>query len=246
MSCDAATPSASGLRVLVTRPRHQAEATAALLRRRGHQPLVDPILSIEPLPLPPLDPSGFAALVVTSANAVPALVKPLCRLPLYVVGPATAAAAAAAGWPIAGEASGDGASLAGLLAARLRGGRILHLGGADVADGLPEGLAPAGIAVEHHAAYRAVAAAGLPPATRRALQARQLDAVLLMSPRTARIWCGLVRDAGLEGEARLLLAACLSEAVATAARGLGWRELRIAASRDQTALVDSLDVTSSR
>lgn len=234
------------MRVLVTRPRDQAQATAGLLRRRGHQPLVDPILSIERLPLPPIDPSGFAALVVTSANAVPALAEPMRSLPLHVVGSATAAAACAAGWAVAGEAAGDGASLARLLAGRLGGGRVLHLGGEDLAGGLAEGLAGTAITVEHHAVYRAVALASLPPATRHALQGRQLDAVLLMSPRTARIWCGLVRDAGLEEEARPLLGACLSAAVAAAARPLAWRELRIATSRDQTALVDSLDVTSSR
>ena len=229
------------MRVLVTRPRQQAAATADLLRRRGHEPLVDPVLVIEPVPLPPLDVDGLAAAVVTSANAVPVLAETLRGLPLYAVGTATSAAARAAGWPVAGTAAGDGAALARLLTAELRSGRILHLGGEDTAPGLAAGLAGSGLTLDHRVAYRAVAVPGLPPMTREVLEAHRLDAVLLMSPRTARIWCGLVGDAGLAAHVAPLVAACLSEAVADAARVLPWRQRRVALSRDQTALVDSLD-----
>lgn len=229
------------MRVLVTRPRGQAEATAELLRHRGHEPLVDPVLTIEPLPLPPLRVDSLAAAVVTSANALPALPASLRGLPLYAVGGATSAAASAAGWPVAGVASGDGAALARLLLAEVGAGRVLHLGGEHTAPGLAEGLAGSGLILDHRMAYRAVGMTDLPSATRDALLAHRLDAVLLMSPRTARIWCGLVSDAGLAASVAPLLAACLSEAVAQAAQILPWRELRVAASRDQRALVDSLD-----
>jgi uroporphyrinogen-III synthase len=157
------------------------------------------------------------------------------------VGAATAAALRAAGWAVAGVASGDGADLARLVAAELRPGRVLHIGGADRAPSVADGLTAAGFAVDHVVAYRAVPMAELPAATRAALQADALDAVLLLSPRTARIWVRLARLAGLDGRADRLIAACLSPAVAEAAAALPWRELRVAASRDHTALVDSLD-----
>lgn len=229
------------MRVLVTRPRDQAEATAELLRSRGHEPLVDPILRIEPVPLAPIEPAGFAALLVTSANAVPALPESLRGLALYTVGGATSAAARAAGWTVAAEAEGDGAALARLLTATLRSGRLLHVGGEDRAPGLERGLLGSGLTIEHRVAYRAVAATALPSATEEALRSGTLDAVLLMSPRTAGVWCGLMRKAGLERGAARLIAACLSEAVAERAGELSWREVRVARSRDQTALVDSLD-----
>jgi uroporphyrinogen-III synthase len=229
------------MRILVNRPLAQAEATAELLRRRGHEPLVDPVLTIEPVPLPPIEPAGYAALLITSVNAVPALPGSVRGLPLYGVGAATAAALRAAGWAVAGVASGDGEGLARLVAAELRPGRILHIGGADRAPSVADGLAAAGFAVDHVVAYRAAPVTELPAATRAALEADALDAVLLLSPRTARIWVRLARLAGLDGRAGRLIAACLSPAVAEVAAVLRWRELRVAASRDHRALVDSLD-----
>jgi len=229
------------MRVLVTRPAAQAQATAELLRRHGHEPLVDPVLAIEPVPLPPLSAASYRALLVTSVNTVPALPDGLRPLPLYAVGRATAAALRAAGWRIAGEAAGDGRSLAALVAAALPPGPLLHPGGEDRAPALAEGLAAAGFAVEQPTAYRAVAATTLPAATREALLAGALDAVLLASPRSASVWCSLVRAAGLGHGTRRLMAACISDAVAQAAGGLAWRTVRVAASRDQTALVASLD-----
>lgn len=229
------------MRVLVTRPAAQAQATAELLRRHGHEPLVDPILTILPVPLPPLVAGGYRALLVTSVNTVPALPDSLRLLPLYAVGRATAAALRAAGWRIAGEAAGDGRSLAALVAAALPPGPLLHPGGEDRAPALAEGLAAAGFTVDQPTAYRAVAATTLPAATREALLAGALDAVLLASPRSASIWCSLVRAAGLGQGTRRLMAACISDAVAQAAGSLAWRAVRIAVSRDQTALVASLD-----
>jgi uroporphyrinogen-III synthase len=229
------------MRVLVTRPLAQALATAELLRRHGHEPLVDPILAIEPVPLPPLAAEGYRALLVTSVNAVPSLPDGLRSLPVFAVGSATATALRAAGWPIAGEAAGDGRSLADLVAARLPPGRLLHPGGEDRAPALARDLAAAGFVIEQHTSYRAVAASTLPDATCRALENGALDAVLLLSPRSALVWCGLVHAAGLADGTRRLVAACISEAVAEAAGRLVWRAVRIAPSRDQTALIGSLD-----
>jgi uroporphyrinogen-III synthase len=230
------------LHVLVTRPREQALATAAALRRRGHVPLVDPVLVIEPVPLPPIDAGGYTALLLTSANAVPALRPELRALPTFCVGGATARAAATAGCRVVATGPDDGRALAGLVAARLpAGGRLLHLAGADTAPGLAEALTGLGLACERLVAYRALPARALAAATRRALAAGRLDAVLLFSPRSATLWCGLVETAGLTAATARLLAACLSPAVAAAARGLPWRTVVIAERRDETALLDRLD-----
>jgi uroporphyrinogen-III synthase len=231
------------LRVLVTRPLEQALATAAALRRRGHEPLLDPLLVIEPVPLPPLEPGRYAALLLTSANAVAAVPPALEALPAYCVGGATARAAEAAGLRLAGIGEDDGRALAGRVAERLRGGGrpLLHLAGADTAPGLAETLAAAGLACERVVAYRAVAAEALAPATREALAAGRLDAVLLLSPRSAELWCELVRRAGLATATPRLIAACLSPKVAAAAAALTWRRVLVARRRDEKALLDCLD-----
>lgn len=69
-----------GRRVLVLRPRQQAEATAKLLRERGAEPVAMPLLEIAPPPDPePLaralsSLAGYDLVAFTSANAVHAVV----------------------------------------------------------------------------------------------------------------------------------------------------------------------------
>ena len=62
------------MRLLVTRPEPDAECTAAALRARGHIVLVAPLLRIETMENAEIGPGPFAAILVTSANAAPAIV----------------------------------------------------------------------------------------------------------------------------------------------------------------------------
>jgi uroporphyrinogen-III synthase len=231
------------MRVLVTRPRGQAEATAAALRARGHLPVIDPVLEIEPVQLPPIDLAEVAAIVITSANAVPAVTPAMRPLPLFCVGEATAAAARSAGLTPAGIGDDDGFALARLVAARLspEDGPVLHLCGQDLAPSTGDGLRAAGFAYRPEVAYRAVAAHALQEGTCDMMRRGGFDAVLFFSPRTARTWCALVGKAGLQAATQRSLAACLSPAVAEAASSLRWRRVAVAKGRDQTALLDCLD-----
>jgi uroporphyrinogen-III synthase len=231
------------VRVLVTRPEDQARATAAALRARGHEPLLDPLLRIEPLPdiALPTD-ADLAALVVTSRNAVPALGRAPRRTPVACVGAATAAAVRAAGFPVLGAAPGSVAALAaGLRHLLPAGAAVLHLCGEERAAGTEAAFARAGLRYRHLVVYRAVAASELRASTRTALATGRLDAVLLFSPRSAALLCELIRRAALVEAARGCRAVCLSPAVTEAAAALPWRSCVTAAARDQTALLDCLD-----
>jgi uroporphyrinogen-III synthase len=193
-----------------------------------------------------------AALAVTSANAAPALHRlaaadaaAASALPVYAVGAATAAACRAAGAQEVrtGDGDGDGAALAERIARDLPagGGAVLHLSGSEVREGLEGGLAAAGLGYRRLVVYDTVPSPALAPATRDALRAGALDAVLLYSPRSARHWCRLVGAAGLAGGLRRVVAACLSEAVAAELAGASFAGIRIAATRDQTALLRCLE-----
>jgi uroporphyrinogen-III synthase len=226
--------------VLVTRPRAQAEVTAAALRALGHEPLLDAMLEIEPLHLPDLaGREDVAAVVLTSANAVTALPASLAGLPVFAVGAATAAAARAAGCRDVRAGSDDGRALAGIVASALPpgAGAVLHLAAEEVREGLEAGLRAAGLAYRRAVAYRALPSAGLAPATGRALAAGRLDAALFFSPRTAAVFAAHVRTAGIGEGLRATFAACLSPAVADEVRGLPWREVRVAAAPGQAALL---------
>jgi uroporphyrinogen-III synthase len=115
-----------------------------------------------------------------------------------------------------------------------------------VTEGLAEALAAAGFALRRQVVYRAVAARALTPATVEALAARRVDAVLLFSPRTARVFVELVgRHALLEPVAGIA-AICLSAAVAQLCRDLPWRSVYTAARPELGALLEALEAARRR
>lgn len=241
-------PMTDRLRVLVTRPRDQAAATARRLRALGHVPLVDPLLKIVPA-TDVVEPGGAAALVLTSANAVHALDPALVEGRLvFAVGQATAAAIRRRTGiePLAGLR--DGAALANLIAAHLApgAGSILHLSGDKVQGDLGRRLEALGFACRRQIVYRALAADGLRERTLRAMQDHRLSAVLLYSPRSAAIFRNLVAAADLVETGRLVRLVCLSSAVAAEVESLGWDSLHVAREPSETALLERLGSPPSR
>lgn len=209
------------MRVLVTRPEPDASRLAAELAAMGVEASIDPLLGIEPCLPEELDLSGVAALVITSRNALKLLAAhralPMaCRLPVYVVGPATARLARELGFTRVIEGAATARELAPMIAARhdRAHGPLLHLRGDHVAFDLASALQDARIDLREVVAYRSTAASELRSETRQLLADRRLDAVLLMSPRTAEAWARLVAEAGLIEAATHPHYLCLSAAVA--------------------------------
>lgn len=234
--------------VLLTRPRQQSLATARTLRALGYRCLLDPMLVIRQVGFPPPGAEDVAAVLLTSANAAMAMNEALLHRPVFAVGRATAVAARNRGAEDVREAAGDGAALAELVGKSLApaAGRLLHLAGEEVREGMAEPLIAAGYRYEKIVVYRAEPASRLSPRTVSAFKDRELDAVLLFSPRTAAIFRSLVEAADLGANLGATAAVCLSEAVAEPIRGLGWREVLVAAERDQKALVACLEAIERR
>jgi uroporphyrinogen-III synthase len=118
-------------RLLVLRPEPGASATVERARERGLDASVIPLFEIEPVEWGAPDPGAFDALLLTSANAVRfggAGLASVRGLPVYAVGEATAEAARAAGFAIAGTGEVGVDRLLSSIAVELR---LLHLCGAD-------------------------------------------------------------------------------------------------------------------
>ena len=136
-------------------------------------------------------------------------------LPLYVVGPGTAALARELGFKDVREGPGTGAELVPMLSADGRG-RVAFTSTSRatvLAFDLKTALKKKGVSIKTVTAYRAVAAESLSPAVTEALQSQTIDAVILMSPngRSMGPVAGKVlTPAVLSGMNHL----CLSEAVA--------------------------------
>jgi len=232
------------MRVLITRPRAEAEALAQFLRARGIESTIEPLLEIEPIATPAPSLDGVAALLFTSANGARAFAAVESRrdLPVYAIGARTAEVAREAGFANVESADGDVAALAALVRRKVdpASGALLHGAGAAVKGDLAAMLAPDGFEVRRVTLYEAVPAKALSSAVVAALRDGSLDAVLLFSDRSAVTFILLVRSAGVEETCARLIAFCLSPSVAEAASAVRWRAVRTASRPEQAALLDLL------
>lgn len=229
------------MRVAVTRPEEDAGPLTAKLAAMGHEVVMAPLLTIRPRENVAIPRLPWQAIAVTSANGIRALPPghDLTSFRTLTVGPQSLAAARAAGF----DAQAHGGDVNGL-AAFIRGeldpkaGPILYLSGAETAGDLAAQLAAGGFDCHRLVLYDAAPAMTL-GAAEDALRAGRLDAVLLYSPRSAKIWRGLVEVAGLGAEAARLRHLCLSRNVA-AALPADWASA-ISASPDEAAILRLLD-----
>jgi uroporphyrinogen-III synthase len=230
------------LKILVTRPREEGEATARRLAAMGHQTLLAPLLSVKFLDGAPLDLAGIQAVLVTSANGARALVRrtPNRHAAIFAVGPQSAAAAREAGFLRVQSAAGDAAALAQAVArwADPRAGVLLHAAGEEASGALCERLTAHGFQTRRENLYRMEKAARLPPQAVDAIRQNEVDAALFFSPKSAALFAECVARAGLTTDR--LIAICISDDTAQAFKGLSFAELRIASRPDQDALLTCL------
>jgi uroporphyrinogen-III synthase len=230
------------MRVVVTRPQSDGERTAAVLRARGHEVLVAPLMRVESIAA---NLGGeWRAVVVTSANAPIAIMESaarsaLIRLPLFAVGQRSAEAGRQAGFRDVVSADGDARDLVRLIATRVTGGGapLLYLAGEDRAADLLGDLSARGIAAEMRVVYRGVTVS-FPPELTKALEAREVDAVLHFSRRSADNYVAGAKRAGIAGPALAVRHLCLSAQVAEALAEAG--RIAIAARPDEAALIELL------
>lgn len=230
------------MRVVVTRPQSDGERTAAVLRARGHEVLVAPLMRVESIAA---NLGGeWRAVVVTSANAPIAIMESaarsaLIRLPLFAVGQRSAEAGRQAGFRDVVSGDGDARDLVRLIATRVTGGGapLLYLAGEDRAADLLGDLSARGIAAEMRVVYRGVTVS-FPPELTKALEAREVDAVLHFSRRSADNYVAGAKRAGIAGPALAVRHLCLSAQVAEALAEAG--RIAIAARPDEAALIELL------
>jgi uroporphyrinogen-III synthase len=229
-----------GVRLLVTRPEADGERTAALLRARGHDVVLAPLLRIELIDFE-LPDKAWSAVVMTSANAARAVADHprrdmLSALDAFVVGRHTAEAARAAGFRTVHSADGDKDDLADFLRARFgeQSAPLLYLAGEERAGDLAVGGMPIATVV----AYRAVMAQRFAPAVAAALGQGALDGVLHFSARTAQAYLDCAAHERLLERALAPVHFCLSQQVAQPLSAAGAAAIRIAPKPDEAAMVE--------
>jgi len=236
------------MRLLVTRPEPDATRQAELLAASGHEPVLAPLLAIEPAMDVTLEFGGAQALIVTSRNALRVLASrsdlaKARKLPLFAVGEATAKAATDLGFATVTAGPGTGETLARLISDALKpnAGALVHLSGETVAFDVKSTLAAQGFKIRQPILYRAVPATKLQEGALALLNAGKLDGAILMSPRTAAIFAALIMRHSAVTQASRLDCYCLSTAVAQAVEPLKVRMIVAARPREEEllALIDS-------
>lgn len=233
------------MHALITRPLDDAKPLADLLRARGVDCVIEPLLEIVPKPDATIDLDGVQALLFTSANGVRAFADHSARRDLKVltVGEGSAEAARAAGFSQVTAGGGDVDALAALAARELdpKAGALFHGAASALAGDLQGKLEAAGFTLRRAVLYEAKTADALSPETRMNLALGGIDLVLLFSPRTARTFAELWRKAE-QPSLHKTTALCLSAAVAREVAGLGWQRVETAANPDQDSMLALVEV----
>lgn len=190
----------AGRRVAVTRPVEGAAELADLLRDRGAEPVVLPLLTVQPPedPTPLRSAAGavqdFDWIVFTSPNAVRALREAVRAagsaaarpVRVAVVGPGTARAVSELlQWPVDAFPdvfTGDAVAAAMAAVAPLRGARVLWPRAFAARDTLPHDLLLAGAVLEAPEAYRTERVRPAARALFGLLERRAVEVVTFTSP----------------------------------------------------------------
>jgi uroporphyrinogen-III synthase len=228
------------MRLLVTRPEPDGARTAALLRARGHEVMLAPLLRIELLDFE-LPDKAWSAVVMTSANAARAVAhhsrrEMLTALDVFTVGRHTAEAARAAGFRTVHCADGDKDDLADLLRACIgeHSAPLLYLAGEERAGD----LAVAGPPIVTLVSYRAVQVERFPRTVATGLTQDALDGVLHFSRRTVQAYLDCAARERLHERALAPMHFCLSQQVAQPLSAAGAAAVRIAPQPDEAAMIE--------
>ncbi len=234
------------MKIWVTRAAPGAERTASRLRTLGHDPLTAPVLWVRRLDVDPPDLTAVSAIAFTSVNAVQSFAARLSdrmsdegavrRIPVFAVGDATAAEAAALGFALVASADGDVSALARAMLKSHRGGVVLHPCATEAAGDLAAGLAEGGVRVRSYPLYETIGLDETPGVIAAALCARTLDVVMVHSPKAARVLKSLLDRIPREARASVGLAA-LSPACAAPLARCDFADIIVAPSPREDALL---------
>lgn len=224
-------------RILITRPEPGASQTASRLAALGLEPIVAPVLTIEPRQV--RVQVRVAATVLTSGNAVPACPATLHRLPAFAVGKATARRAEQAGFTTVHDADADAARLAELIASTTdpSAGTLFLPAAMGQGTELAATLRARGFKVLRRVAYSAVGVGALPDVAAAGLRDGLIGTVLFFSGETARHFVKLLIAAGLSESVRNVEAVSISERTTVALRTLPWRRIRVAEKPNQDSML---------
>jgi uroporphyrinogen III methyltransferase/synthase len=252
------SPSAlAGKRVVVTRAVQQSEGLFDLLRARGAEPILFPLIRIRPIDNFALVDAALRKLrtgdwiVFTSQNAVEPVVERARLLrgdffrgvgvQIAAIGPATEQALKNAGLDVTYAAKDhDGVSLALELGERIRDRAVL-LPRSDLASTeLPAALQARAANVVEVIAYRTEHALELEAQLAEMIRAEAVDAIVCFSPSAVKSLAALISKSNIAAVQKCVAYAAIGETTARAFREAGVRSPLVAADTTPEAVANIL------
>jgi uroporphyrinogen-III synthase len=215
--------------VWITRPHPQAEVTARELAQFGIASIISPAITLNETP----DAARLCAeitadtpLIITSQMALHIMARytPHRSLPLYVTGAALRQLAKEYGFEDVTAGQGDAASILPLLKER----NYDYLHGNHTAFDMKGALHSRGICCTSREIYRSDYAITLTDTLLETLKNQELAAITCYSLFTAEALCHLLEQYGMLTYAKTLPVYCISEAIASYLRKVGFRTIIVA------------------
>ena len=232
------------MHVLLTRPEDDAKDLKPRIEALGCTVSVSPLIEIEFEPLKAEALASATSIVATSRNGLKSLARSSALaaaldVPIFVVGPATAALARKLGFTSIHEGAGTAADLVPLITAGTRDvtRKLVHLTGDHQAFDLAAAMKESGNNLSSVLAYRSVAAKTLDRDVVDLLTRGGPTAIVLMSPRTAQTWAELVLSLPRQPDFGETTHICFSPAVAEALAGLAGLRTEIASQPNSGEIV---------
>jgi uroporphyrinogen-III synthase len=227
------------MRIILTRPVEDAAALAEKLRALGHIPTITPLLKIEARPNASVPSKRYQAICLTSANAVRVMsdIRLIQDIPLFAVGQQSEKMAKDKGFAQVSAHGGDVIGLHKFIVGHLKpkDGPLLYLSGAETSGDMQGRLQSSGFEVDRIITYDAVKSS----LAEFSNEIERAEAVLLYSPRTAKLWASEIETLKLTQTANRIRHICLSANVA-ANLPQSWPSA-IAATPTDSALLALLD-----
>ena len=236
-----------GETIVVTRPAGDETALTELLHERNYRVIHEPLMQIflqhtQRQALEQLLNEDPDACIVTSRHGVQALaaLSELRDLYLICVGESTAHMAQTLGYDRIAVAGGNVNRLVEYISHSYdEGSRFIYLSGEHVRMDIESVLSQ--MQVTRLALYEAVASTQLSDTLIEHLRREQIDAITLMSPRTAQIFSTLVEQANAQESLRHLNAIALSAAVAEPLASLPWKGIHITREATLASIAQTVD-----
>lgn len=222
--------------LVITRPEPGLSETADKISALGWQPLLMPVMTIQPLTVDYLDVNAIQAIVFTSRQAIAPIIQQLAKqhveyynLPVFTVGDITAQDARQAGFTNIISANKDAVALAALIKEKLSpdAGQLLFPSAKGQGQLLYALLKQAGFSILQCEVYQAIPIQKLSDEFLDKLQSETINSILFFSSETARFFIELLPE-NLRKYLKTIQAVGISPKTKAVLEHVSWKAIDVA------------------